>query len=268
MSFRAVASLKACDAILCEDTRHSQTLLDHYKISKPLMSFHKFNESAKEENIIKSLKAGKDLCLLCDAGTPTIADPGARIVKRCIDEGIRVSNIPGPCALISALVLSGMDSSHFQFVGFVPKKTQAMKKAFLEALSQRVTTIFYESPKRIVKSLECLAEISPTRNCAIARELSKKFEEVLRGSAQELLILCREKTLKGEMVLLIEGAENQEDKWKDLSPLDHAKMLEEDYKITRKEAIKLAAELRGISKKDLYKENEKEKEKGSEKRSL
>lgn len=252
LSFRAVQSLRSCDYILCEDTRHSSILLRRYDITKPLKSYHKFNQSLRESAILADLKEEKEICLLCDAGTPGIADPGSQLVQLCIQEKIQVFSIPGACAFLTALVCSGMDTCRFQFMGFLPKKPSDCKKTLQECLSYQGTSIFYESPKRIANSLSLIATIAPKRHVCIARELTKKFEEFLRGTSQELSTYCKDNSLKGELVLLIQGAEKAANDFESLSPLEHVQMLESDYQISRKEAIKLAAELRGVPKNKIY----------------
>ena len=174
-SFRAIESLKNCDYILCEDTRHSSILLNKHNIHKPTKSYHQFNESKSEKQILNDLKNGKNICLISDAGTPAIADPGAELVLKCIENKIEITYIPGPCALIMALVCSGLNTSRFQFLGFLPKKNQALKSTLSEILIYPGTTIFYESPNRILNFLEILEKIDPERNVTIGRELTKKF---------------------------------------------------------------------------------------------
>lgn len=185
------------DAILCEDTRHSRKLLSHYGISKPLHSYHQFNEAKKEGQILGLLEEGKELALLSDAGTPGISDPGERLVRACREKGLEVTLIPGPCALIHALVVSGLPTEPFQFVGFLPRRPGRLKRALQGLLDYEGTSIAYESPHRMHKTLAALHELEPQRQIAIARELTKKFEEVRRGRAEEI------GEVKGECVLLI-----------------------------------------------------------------
>jgi len=251
MSFRAVEILNESDYILCEDTRHSKKLLNHYEIKTPLKSYHKFNESKMDDNVIQDLKNGKTIALISDAGTPGISDPGEQLVKRCYEEGLTVSAIPGPCAAIQAVVTSGLCTSRFQFQGFLPRKKGEIKDTLLEAISYPGTSIFYESPNRIVKSLEVLLELSPNILIAVARELTKKFEEIVRGSAKEVFEIYTKKDVKGEIILLIEGQQQKTD-WESLSPEEHVKLVEEEYGLSKKEAIKVVAELRGVPKRSIY----------------
>jgi 16S rRNA (cytidine1402-2'-O)-methyltransferase len=253
ITFRAIEALQSADYILCEDTRHSLILLKHYNIQKPLVSFHKFNEAAKEDAIMHDLAEGKTICLISDAGTPGISDPGSRLVKRCITEGIKLSVIPGPCAAITALCISGLDTDHFQFYGFLPKQSGALKKALEEILKYPFTTICYESPERIRKVLETILSLDADRQLVVGRELTKKFEEVLRGKAEELLHLYAEKKFKGEIVLLFSGFVNKPlKKWDELSIEAHVEAIQEENKVTLNEAIKTVAHLRAIPKRSVY----------------
>ncbi len=203
ITLRAINTLRSCDYVLCEDTRHSGKLLKHLEIKKPLKSFHKFNEASREDALIADLKAGQHVALISDAGTPCLSDPGSRLVKRCNEEKITVIPIPGPCAAITALVASGFDSSSFHFHGFLPKKSGQLTTKLQAILSSPETAIAYESPHRILKVLKILAELSPNCSVVIARELTKKFEQFLSGTAATLLESCTSRPPKGEIVLLI-----------------------------------------------------------------
>ncbi len=209
ITLRAIEVLKSCDYILCEDTRHSKNLLQHYHIEKPLISFHKFNESSREDPVVKDLQEGKMVALISDAGTPTLQDPGTLLVSRCRKEGIRVTAIPGPSALIAALTLSEFITTPFQFVGFLPKKPKDLRDFLQNILTYEGTTICYESPHRIEKSLETLSTIDPQRIIGIARELTKEFEEYISGTSLSIYEKIKIKSLKGELVLLIKGAERK-----------------------------------------------------------
>ncbi len=253
ISYRAVMTLDFCDYILCEDTRHSRPMLSHYGISKPLKSFHKFSEASKEDKIILDLLNGKNIALITDAGTPGISDPGTRLVKRCQDEGFSVTAVPGACAAILALTLSGLDTERFQFFGFLPKKTGELKKNLIEILLYTGTTVCYETANRLPKTLKQIDELNHERIVVVARELTKKFEEVRQGTPSELLKYWKSHPLKGEIVLLISGEKQPSEKWKQLSPDEHVTYMEQTYHLSRKEAIKLVAELRGVPKRDIYK---------------
>ncbi|HRD55161.1 MAG TPA: 16S rRNA (cytidine(1402)-2'-O)-methyltransferase [Parachlamydiaceae bacterium] len=256
MTFRAVEVLKNVDYILCEDTRHSLFLLKHYDIQKPLKSFHKFNESSKEDFLIEDLKNGKTVALISDAGTPAISDPGERLVKRCHDEEIKVIPIPGASAVITAICASGLNTNHFQFCGFLPKKTKEVKAFLQEILNNTSTAICYESPKRLLNILKEIDILAPERNLTVARELTKKFEEIKRATASQLLQYWENCEIKGEIVLLIEGKKpSKETDFDTLSPKEHVQMLQETYNLTKNEAIKMAASLRGVPKRTIYNKN-------------
>ncbi|HEY4832431.1 MAG TPA: 16S rRNA (cytidine(1402)-2'-O)-methyltransferase [Waddliaceae bacterium] len=205
ISFRALETFKACDYLLCEDTRRTRILLDHYQLKIPLKSFHLFNEASKEDQIVEDLKKEKSVGLVSDAGTPGISDPGERLVKRCRQEGIEVIPIPGPCAAITALVASGLTTSRFQFFGFLPRKKGKLTRLLEEILAYEGTTVCYESPYRLAGTLKVIAELDPNRECVVARELTKKFETFLKGSASKLQDHFSQAKPKGEVILLIEG---------------------------------------------------------------
>ena len=253
MSFRAIETLKTCDYILCEDTRHSGILLHHYEIQKPLKSYHKFNEASKAESILEDLKSGKQICLISDAGTPGISDPGADLVKLCIEQCIQVTAIPGPCAAIQALSCSGLPTERFQFWGFLARKDNDLKQELHGILSYPGTTVCYESPHRLLNVLELIQAIEPQRLLVVGRELTKKFEELVRGTASMLLERWEKGPVKGEIVLLISPAssDNQQD-WSAWTPEEHVQWIQETYALGWKEAIKLAADLRGVPKRQIY----------------
>jgi 16S rRNA (cytidine1402-2'-O)-methyltransferase len=254
ITFRAIETLKKSDYILCEDTRHSRTLLCHYGIDTPLKSYHQFSEAAREDSIISDLKNGKTISLISDAGTPAISDPGERLIKRCREEALPVVPIPGPSAAIAALSASGLDTTRFQFLGFLPRKSAELKQVLIEILHYSGTTVCYESPQRIYSVLTLLRELSPKRKVVIAREITKKFEEFSYGTIEEILPTIVEGSIKGEITLLISGDPlHQFERWKELTPEEHVQYLKESFKISEKEAIKLAAELRGTPKREIYK---------------
>lgn len=254
ITLRAIETLKTCDYILCEDTRHSLILLKHYKISKPLKSFHKFNETESQEKILKDLKEGKIICLISDAGTPGISDPGERLISLCIEKGVPVSSLPGPCAAITAIISSGLTTERFQFCGFLAKKEQALQHQLIEILQYPGTSICYESPHRVVNLLEKLNELAPTRHVVLARELTKKFEEYDRGTAASLFNKWQLKDPKGEFVVLIGMDQNPQTDWEQLSVTEHIEKVIQEFHLSKKEAIKLVAELRHLPKKEVYKE--------------
>ncbi len=207
MTFRAVAVLKEVDLILAEDTRTSGVLLKHYEISKPLQSYHQHNEHQVTERLVAQLQEGKSMALLTDAGTPGISDPAFFIIRACIKADIRVECLPGATALIPALVNSGLPSDSFCFEGFLPLKKG--RHTLLSALAnENRTIILYESPMRLVKTLHQLMEyFGEDRPCCVSRELTKKFEENARGTLKEVHDHFKQKTVKGEIVVVIAGKE-------------------------------------------------------------
>jgi len=251
ITLRAINTLKLCEYILCEDTRHSRKLLDHYQINKPLKSYHRFNEKGREEECLDALRKGLNIALISDAGTPGISDPGMLLVRACQRENLPYTTIPGPCAAIAALTLAGFDAHSFQFVGFLPKKSTELDKELENLLSYSGTTICYEAPHRILETLQKIAVIASDRKLCIARELTKTFEECLFGTASELLQHFSNHPPRGEMVLLFAGAEISKDNSQDLLNED-VRFLQERFSLSLSQAIKAVAKLRGHSKRDLY----------------
>lgn len=211
ITFRAIETLKEVDIILAEDTRQTQKLTKHYGIDKMLWSHHKFNEHKATDSIIQKLKAGTNFALVSDGGTPGISDPGFFLVRACIEAGVQIVSLPGAVAFIPALINSGFPCDKFVFEGFLPHKKG--RKTLLEKIAiEERTVILYESPHRIIKTLEqIIAYISPDRPIAISRELTKTFEENLRGTAAEMLEHFKNHKPKGEFVLIV-GAENRKSK--------------------------------------------------------
>lgn len=204
-SLRAIEVLKECDYLLCEDTRRTRILLNHYEIKLPLRSFNAHSEGGKLPRVVEDLEAEMTIGLVSDAGTPGISDPGERLVAACREADLEVVAIPGACAVTVALSASGLDTKRFQFVGFLPRKKGKMRKAFEEMTTYPGTSICYESPFRIVTALKILVEVDPERRVVVARELTKKFEEYIDGTAAEALEHFSRKTPKGEFVLMVAG---------------------------------------------------------------
>jgi 16S rRNA (cytidine1402-2'-O)-methyltransferase len=207
ITLRALRILREADCIAAEDTRHAAILLKHHAISRPLVSLHEHNEAQRAEEIAKRLAAGENIALLTDAGTPGISDPGFRVVRECIARGLEFTVLPGPTSILPALVGSGLPLHEFYFGGFLPVKSGRRKNVLEEALARRETSIFFESPHRIARSLAVLAELAPDRQVCVARELSKKFEEYWRGSAAELSARAEKQPPRGEICLLVAGAD-------------------------------------------------------------
>ncbi len=244
---------------MCEDTRHSKVLLKHYEIFKPLVSFHKFNENSRENEVISDLKKGKQISLISDAGTPGISDPGNSLIKRCQEENLPITAIPGPCAAIQAISTSSFSTNRFQFLGFLPKKKTVLEELFKnDILVYPGTTICYESPFRIKATLEILASIAPIRRVSVARELTKKFEEQRIGTCQDLAKYFKENPPKGEIVLLIEGGTTQletinENSFSKLSISSHVDLIMTSSHLSKNEAIKYVAQMRHLPKSVVYK---------------
>lgn len=207
MTLRAIRVLKECDLILAEDTRTSSVLMKHFEIKTRMQSHHKFNEHQTLQTIIGQLKGGDTIALITDAGTPGISDPGFLLVRECVKEGIDVECLPGATAFVPALAVSGIPSDRFCFEGFLPQK-KGRQTRLKELSSEARTMIFYESPFRVVKTLVQLSEIlGGDRYASISREISKKFEETIRGTLSELITHFTEITPKGEFVIVVSGCD-------------------------------------------------------------
>jgi 16S rRNA (cytidine1402-2'-O)-methyltransferase len=206
ITLRALRTLRECDVVAAEDTRRSGQLLKHFGISKPLLSYFQFNEARRSEEILERLQRGEKVALVTDAGTPGISDPGERVVRAARAKGLRVESVPGPCALVAALTASGLPADEFHFIGFLPHKSGQRRRQLERLKSVAGTLALYESPYRVEKLLAELNDIYPARTVVLARELTKKFEEYLRGKPIELLEVLKKRSLKGEFVVIIDGA--------------------------------------------------------------
>ncbi len=258
ITLRALKVLREVDVILAEDTRNTVKLLNHYAIKKPLKSYHKFNEKETAGKIVEELLMGKKMALVSDAGTPAISDPGEELVKAAILQDIRVVPIPGASAFTEALIASGLSASLFTFVGFLPTKGKERKELLEYTKTLRGTVIFYEAPHRVGKTLKELAEVMGDRQAVIGRELTKKFEEFLRGTLLELAERLQEREIKGEFVLLVEGISKEEEKRNKEEKADYPDSVEEHIRLyltegfSKKEAVKKVAEERDLKKKEVY----------------
>jgi 16S rRNA (cytidine1402-2'-O)-methyltransferase len=206
ITLRSLRVLRECDVVAAEDTRHTGQLLKHLGIARPLLSYFQFNEAKRSEEIIERLRRGEKIALVTDAGTPGISDPGERVVRAALAAGLRVEPVPGPCALIAALTASGLPTEEFHFIGFLPHKPGQRRHKLESLRSVGGTLALYESPYRVDKLLGELNEVLPERTVVLARELTKKFEEFLRGTPAELLAMTATRALKGEFVVLISPA--------------------------------------------------------------
>ena len=251
ITLRAIRILKSVDLIAAEDTRHTLKLLNHLEISKPLISNHRHNEDMKTDVLIQKLLTGQDIALVSDAGTPGICDPGEVVIKQCIEKGIDVIPIPGACAMINALIASGIDTKEFTFLGFLPLNKKLRKEKLHKVKMSRETVILYEAPHKLMPTLKDLEEILEDRKVVLARELTKMHEEFIRGNARE--IMEKAENLKGEIVLIIEGNKKGDIKlnFENLSLEEHYQLYEKQG-LEKKEIIKKIAKDRKLSKNEVY----------------
>jgi len=210
ITLRALRILKEADLVAAEDTRHSLHLLTHFEIRKPLVSYHQFNEAKRVAEFREHFAAGKNIALISDAGMPGISDPGERLIRACVEAGVAVEVVPGPSAVLQALVGAGFPMVPFHFGGFLPVKSGGRRREMEEAARRPSTSVYFESPHRLVRALADAAEVIPHREVCVARELTKKFEELRRGLPAELLVHYEAHAPKGEICLVIRGADAKE----------------------------------------------------------
>ena len=250
ITLRAIKTLKEVDLIAAEDTRHTLKLLNHLEITKPMISYHRHNEEIRCENLIKELKEGKNIALVSDAGTPGICDPGEEIIKKCIEEDIKVIPLPGACAMINALIASGISTKEFSFLGFLPLNKKNRKEKIEEIKNSNKTIIIYEAPHKLKNTLNDLSAILEDRKIVLARELTKIHEEYIRGTINELIE--KSENLKGEIVLIIEGNKiKEENKLNNLTLEKHFEFYKKQG-LDKKEIIKKIAKDRNVSKNEIY----------------
>ena len=257
ITLRALEVLKESDIIAAEDTRQTLKLLNHFEIKKPLISYHKFNEQSKGNEIIELLLEGKNIALVSDAGTPGISDPGSVIVGKCINENIDFEVLPGATAITTALVYSGLDTTKFLFRGFLPRENKDRRVITDELLNSQETLIFYEAPHRLLDTLSYLMDVFGDRKIAVCRELTKLYEEIFRGNLSDAIQNFVNNKPRGEFVLVLEGKKIEDIKeekkeWINLSIEDHILKYIKDG-INKKEAIKLVAKDRELPKSEVYK---------------
>ena len=251
ISFRVLRTLKEADCIAAEDTRNSIKLLNHFAIQTPMTAYHEFNKVEKARDLVTRLQRGENIALITDAGTPCISDPGEELVRQAVDAGIRVESIPGPAAFVTALTLSALPTRRFVFEAFLPTEKSNKKER---------TILLYEAPHHLLKTLEDLRDaFGENRKLSLARELTKKHEEVLYTDLEEAIRKYREEEPRGEYVLVLEGLSREkreraaQEKWLSVSLSEHFQnYVQEGY--TEKEAIKLVAKDRGLGKREVYKE--------------
>jgi 16S rRNA (cytidine1402-2'-O)-methyltransferase len=251
ITYRAVRILKEADWIACEDTRTTKRLLDHYGIQTRTLSYHEHNEAGRTEDLIARLQGDEKGALVSDAGTPLLSDPGYRVVHAAVDAGIRIEAIPGPSALLAALVVSGLPTDQFHFAGFLPAK-QGHRSRLLESLAnESATLVFYEAPHRILEALDDITAALGERHIVVARELTKLHEEVVRGTASEIRnALATRDMIRGEFVLMIAKASEPVH---DGTPAEEAVALLIGAGVDRMDAMKTVARERGLSKREIYK---------------
>ena len=257
ITFRVVETLKKVDLIAAEDTRHSIKLLNHFEIKTPMTSYHEFNKIEKARYLVEQLEAGVNIALVTDAGTPGISDPGEELVKFCLEAGIEVTSLPGPAACITALTMSGMHTRRFCFEGFLPVDMKE-REVVLQRLGQETrTTVMYEAPHRLLKTLTALEPVLGNRKIAFCKELTKKYENRIEMTVPQAMNYYEENEPRGEFVLVIEGLDPQvlmqekQSAWEKMDIKDHVRMYMEQG-MGKKEAMKAAAADRGIGKRDVY----------------
>ena len=253
ITLRALNVLKQVDLIACEDTRTTKKLLSRYQIQKPLTSYHEHNEIEKAKELLSMLQEGHSIALVTDAGTPGVSDPGFRIVKLASENGVQIFSVPGPSAAVAALSISGLPTSGFTFLGFPPKQKKRLIEYLERIKDYPETLVFYESPRRVIKTLESMAEVFGERNASLGREITKMYEETLRGTLSEILTTLKSRdNLKGEFTLVIEG--NSQDKGEfDSETIDDLLLYFKKEGVSLKDAVKQVAVDSGVSKSKIYK---------------
>lgn len=257
ITYRVVKTLKEADLIAAEDTRHSRILLEHFSIGVPCTSYHEHNKYEKAEVLIEKMKAGQQVALISDAGTPAISDPGEVLVRRCLEEGIPVSSLPGACACITALTMSGLSTRRFAFEAFLPADKRERQEILAELAEETRTIVLYEAPHHLLKTLGQLYEALGDRQIAVCRELTKKYEENIRMSLSETIAYYQEKEPRGEYVLVIEGRSREEikrkkqEEYREMSIEDHLNSYLASG-MEKKEAMKAVARDRGCTRREVY----------------
>lgn len=257
MTFRAVRILKEVDVIAAEDTRNSVKLLNHFDIHTPMTSYHEFNKIDKGQYLVKRLLEGENIALITDAGMPGISDPGEELVRMCRDAGVPVTAVPGACACVTALVISGRPTRRFCFEAFLPTDKKERRAVLEELKTDTRTSIIYEAPHRLVKTLQELLNELGDRKITVCKELTKKHETGFDTTLKEAVPYYEQNEPRGEYVLVLEGCSRQQmeqeaqDAWKEMSLGDHMKLYEEQG-MNRKDAMKQVAKDRGVGKREIY----------------
>lgn len=257
ITFRVVRILKEVDLIAAEDTRHSIKLLNHFNITTPMTSYHEFNKYDKAKYLVEQMKTGRSVACITDAGTPGISDPGEELVRQCMEEGIEVTSLPGPVACITALTMSGLPTRRFCFEAFLPSDKKERQLILDELKTETRTTILYEAPHRLLKTLKELNEVLGNRKITVCRELTKKHETVLASALEDAILFYESEPPKGECVIVMEGTsvealkEEKRQNWMELSLEEHM-----DYYLNRgmdkKAAMKAVAKDRNMQKREIY----------------
>ena len=259
ITFRVVKTLKEVDLIGAEDTRNSIKLLNHFEIKTPMTSYHEFNKYDKARQLVEMMKEGKNIAIITDAGTPGISDPGEELVRQCYDAGIPVTSLPGPAACITALTMSGQKTRRFCFEAFLPSDKKEKAKVLEQLKNETRTIIIYEAPHRLVRTLKELEQVLGNRELTLCRELTKKYEESFQTTLENAIVKYEDKEPKGEFVLVIAGKSEEElekekrQQWEEMTIKQHVEYYVNQGR-DKKEAMKLAAKDRGVSKRDIYNE--------------
>ena len=257
ITFRVLRTLKEVDLIAAEDTRNSIKLLNHFEIKTPMTSYHEYNKIEKAYHLVEKIREGKNIALITDAGTPGISDPGEDLVRICLEEGIEVTSLPGPAACITALTMSGQPTRRFAFEAFLPRDKKERVAVLEELKNETRTIILYEAPHHLVKTLNELYLTLGNRNISVCKELTKRFEKSTYTTLENVLEYYKDNEPRGEYVLVVAGkkreelVEEQQKAWSELSLEEHMAHYESQG-IDHKEAMKLVAKDRGISKRDVY----------------
>ena len=256
MSFRAIRILKEADWIAAEDTRNTKKLCNYFEIKTPIVSYHEHNKELSGEKLIEKLKEGAKIAVVSDAGMPTISDPGSELVVAAIEEKLTVVPLPGANAALTSLIASGLPSHPFYFYGFLNRQKKEKKQELENLKSQRATLILYESPHRLKETLTLMLDYFGDRSISLCRELTKKYEEFIRGSIVEVIQWAEQSEIRGEFCLIIEGSKEEEkhedDWWGNLTLVEHVEWYISEKEMQSKEAIKQVAKERGLPKRDVY----------------
>lgn len=257
MSFRAIRILKEADLIAAEDTRNTKKLCNYFEIQTPVVSYHEHNKESSGEKLIHKVKDGMNIALVSDAGMPAISDPGYELVQAAVDQRITVVPLPGANAALTALIASGLSCQPFYFYGFLSRSKKEKKEELENLKKQKATLVFYESPHRMKETLAIMHEILGNRNIALCRELTKKFEEFIRGSLEEILEWSNQDEIRGEFCLIVEGADDQQLEeeiswWEPMTIEEHVNQYINSKNMSSKEAIKQTAKDRGVNKREVY----------------